>query len=43
MCVCNTPKCVEYEMVVCVVLNFRCVCEWGLKLGRVYVGRFMVG
>ena len=30
-------------MVVCVVLKLRCVCKWGLKLGPVYVGRFMVG
>ena len=29
-------------MVVCVVLNFRCVCKRGLKLGYVYAGRFMV-
>ena len=30
-------------MVVCVVLKLRCVCKWSLKLGCVYVGRFMVG
>ena len=30
-------------MVACVLLKLRCVCKWSLKLGRVYVGRFMVG
>ena len=30
-------------MVVCVVLKLRCVGKWDLKLGRVYVGTFMVG
>ena len=30
-------------MVVCVVLKCRCVCKWGLKLGGVYAGSFMVG
>ena len=30
-------------MVVCVVLQFRFFCKWGLQLGPVYVGKFMVG
>ena len=27
----------------CGLLKLRFVCKWSLKLGRVYVGRFMVG
>ena len=43
MCVCNTPKWVEEEMVLCVVIKCRCVCKMGFKLGPLYVGKLMDG